>query len=39
MFPDAEVARDVVVRDILEPVATIGIEITKEERAQLFERS
>jgi hypothetical protein len=33
----AEVAREVVVRDILDPLATIGIEITKEEREQLFD--
>jgi hypothetical protein len=35
----AEVAREVVVRDILDPLATIGIEITKEQREQLFEKS
>jgi hypothetical protein len=33
----AEVAREVVIRDILDPLATIGIEITKQEREQLFE--
>lgn len=33
----AEIAREVVVRDILDPLATIGIEITKEDREQLFE--
>ncbi len=33
----AEVAREVVVRDILDPLATIGIEITTEERERLFE--
>ena len=33
----AEVAREVVVRDILDPLATIGIAITAEERAQLFQ--
>jgi hypothetical protein len=33
----AEVAREVVRRDILDPLATIGIEITKEERERLFE--
>jgi hypothetical protein len=30
------VARDVVVREILDPLATIGIEITPEERASLL---
>jgi hypothetical protein len=33
----AEVAREVVVRDILDPLATIGIEITKAERERLFD--
>jgi hypothetical protein len=32
----AEVAREVVVRDILDPLATIGIAITTEEREQIF---
>jgi hypothetical protein len=32
----AEVARDVVVRDILDPLETIGIAITKDERAALL---
>ena len=31
-----EVARDVVVRDILNPLATIGIGISDTERAELF---
>ncbi len=33
-----EVAREVVIRDILDPLATIGIEITKQQRQVLFER-
>jgi hypothetical protein len=33
----AGVAREVVICDILDPLATIGIEITKEERESLFE--
>ncbi len=32
----AEVAREVVLRDIVEPLATVGITISEEERAHLF---
>ena len=32
----ADVAREVVVRDILDPLETIGITITKDERAALL---
>ena len=36
IYPFAAVAREVALRDIVEPLATIGITLTPEEHAALF---